>query len=67
MYDFGFTHLESQQQLDLMEIIKDRHGRASTIISSQLPVQIWFDIIGEEAIADAILDRLVHALYRIKR
>jgi DNA replication protein DnaC len=66
MDDFGLTHLESQQQLDLMEIIEDRHGRAATIISSQLPVQSWFDVIGEETIADAILDRLVHASYRIE-
>ena len=64
--DFGLTHLEGQQQLDLMEIIEDRHGKASTIIASQLPVANWFDIIGEETIADAILDRLVHSSYRIE-
>lgn len=64
--DFGLTHLEQQQQLDLMEIIEDRHGKASTIIASQLPVASWFDIIGEETIADAILDRLVHTSYRIE-
>ena len=64
--DFGLTHLEQQQQMDLMEIIEDRHGIASTIIASQLPVANWFDIIGEATIADAILDRLVHASYRIE-
>jgi len=64
--DFGLTHLEGQQQLDLMEIIEDRHGRASTIITSQLPVANWYDVIGEETIADAILDRLVHSSYRIE-
>jgi len=64
--DFGLTPLEKQQQLDLMEIIEDRHGIASTIIVSQLPVANWFDIIGEETIADAILDRLVHTSYRIE-
>jgi DNA replication protein DnaC len=64
--DFGLTHLEGQQQLDLMEMIEDRHGKASTIIASQLPVANWFDIIGEETIADAILDRLVHSSYRIE-
>ena len=64
--DFGLTHLEQQQQLDLMEMIEDRHGKASTIIASQLPVASWFDIIGEETIADAILDRLVHTSYRIE-
>jgi len=64
--DFGLTHLERQQQLDLMEIIEDRHGKASTIIASQLPVGSWFDIIGEATIADAILDRFVHTSYRIE-
>lgn len=64
--DFGLTHLEQQQRLDLMEMIEDRHGRKSTIIASQLPVANWYDVIGEETIADAILDRLVHASYRIE-
>ena len=64
--DFGLIHLEQQQQLDLMELIEDRHGRASTIIASQLPVSNWYDVIGEETIADAILDRLVHVSYRIE-
>jgi DNA replication protein DnaC len=64
--DFGLTHLEQQQQLDLMELVEDRHGRASTIIASQLPVANWYDVIGEETIADAILDRLVHISYRIE-
>lgn len=63
--DFGLTHLEKQQQMDLMEIIEDRHGARSTIIASQLPVASWYDVIGEETIADAILDRLVHSSYRI--
>lgn len=64
--DFGLTHLEKQQQLDLMEIIEDRHARQSTIIASQLPVAAWFDIISEATIADAILDRLVHTSHRIE-
>jgi DNA replication protein DnaC len=64
--DFGLTHLEQQQQFDLMEIIEDRHGKRSTIISSQLPVVNWYDIISEATIADAILDRLVHSSYRIE-
>lgn len=64
--DFGLTHLEHQQQLDLMEIIEDRHAKSSTIIASQLPVSSWFDVIGEETIADAILDRLVHTSHRIE-
>ena len=64
--DFGLTHLEKQHQMDLMEIIEDRHARAATIIVSQLPVASWFDIIGEATIADAILDRLVHTSHRIE-
>ncbi len=64
--DFGLSHLEKQQQMDLMEIIEDRHARHSTIIASQLPVSSWFDVIGEETIADAILDRLVHTSHRIE-
>ncbi len=64
--DFGMVYLEKQQQIDFMEIIEDRHGRKATIIASQLPVENWFDIIGEATIADAILDRLIHASYRIK-
>jgi DNA replication protein DnaC len=64
--DFGLTHLDQQQQLDLMELIEDRHGRTSTVVASQLPVSNWYDVIGEETIADAILDRLVHVSYRIE-
>jgi DNA replication protein DnaC len=64
--DFGLTRMEQQQQFDLMEIIEDRHGKASTIIVSQLPVTSWFDVISETSIADAILDRLVHSSYRIE-
>lgn len=64
--DFGLSHLEQQQQYDLMEIIEDRHGRVSTIIASQMPVGSWYEIIGEATIADAILDRLVHTSHRIE-
>lgn len=64
--DFGLAHLDGKQQMDLMEIIEDRHGRSSTIIAGQLPVGSWYDIIGEASIADAILDRLVHTSHRIE-
>lgn len=64
--DFGISHLDHQQQLDLMEIIEDRHAKKSTIIASQLPVGSWYEIIGEATIADAILDRLVHTSHRIE-
>lgn len=62
--DFGLTPLQGQQQMDFMEIIEDRHAKKATIIASQLPVAKWFDVIGEETIADAILDRVVHTSYR---
>lgn len=64
--DFGLSHLDHNQQMDLMEIIEDRHGKSSTIIASQLPVKSWYEIIGEATIADAILDRLVHTSHRIE-
>ena len=64
--DFGLAHLDKQQQMDLMEIIEDRHSKSSTIIASQLPVAKWYEIIVEATIADAILDRLVHASHRIE-
>ena len=53
------------QRAALMELIEDRHGRRSTIITSQLPVKEWYDVIGEKTIADAILDRLVHDANRV--
>ena len=64
--DFGLAPLDNHQRDALMEIIEDRHGRKSTIISSQLPVSSWYEIIGESTIADAILDRLVHKAHRIE-
>jgi DNA replication protein DnaC len=64
--DFGLTPLDAGQRLDLMEIIEDRHGRASTIVASQLPISSWYEVIGEATLADAILDRLLHASYRIE-
>ena len=64
--DFGLMHLDLQQRMDLMEIIEDRHASKATIIASQLPVSSWYDIIGEQTIADAILDRMVHTSYRIE-
>ena len=63
--DFGLQPLDNQSRLSLMEIIEDRHEKKSTIITSQLPVQQWYDIIGEKTVADAILDRLVHDAHRI--
>jgi DNA replication protein DnaC len=49
-----------------LEIIEDRHGKRSTIITSQLPVKQWYDVIGEKTIADAIMDRIVHSAHRME-
>jgi DNA replication protein DnaC len=64
--DFGIQPFDNQSRSSLMEIIEDRHGKRSTIITSQLPVLQWHEIIGENTIADAILDRIVHQAYRIE-
>ena len=64
--DFGLQPLDAYSRNALMEIIEDRHGRKSTLISSQLPVASWYEVIGESTIADAILDRLVHKSHRIE-
>jgi DNA replication protein DnaC len=63
--DFGLQPLDNQNRMTLLEIIEDRHGKGSVIITSQLPVSGWYDIIGEKTVADAILDRLVHEAHRI--
>ena len=64
--DFGLYPFDTQGRLCLLEIMEDRHGRASTVISSQFPVKSWHEIIGEATIADAICDRLVHSAFRIE-
>lgn len=64
--DFGIQPLDVQSRMLLMEIIEDRHGKKSTIITSQLPVSAWYEIIGDHTLADAILDRIVHDAHRIE-
>lgn len=64
--DFGLQPLDDMTRMMLLEIIEDRHQNRSTIIASQLPVEKWYDIIGESTVADAILDRLVHTAHRIE-
>lgn len=64
--DFGLLPIDNQNRSALMEIIEDRHKKASTIITSQLPVNCWHEVIGEKTIADAILDRIVHDAHRIE-
>src|SRR5580704_1143393 len=63
--DWGPDRLTANQRRDLMEIIEDRYGRGSTLITSQLPVEAWHEVIGEPTFADAILDRIVHNAYRL--
>jgi len=64
--DFGLQPLDASSRSVLMEIIEDRHGNRSTIITSQLPVAEWYEVIGEQTIADAILDRVVHDAHRME-
>lgn len=64
--DFGLAPLSTEQQRDLLEIIEDRYDRRSTLVTSQLPVKHWHDILAEPTLADAILDRLVHNAYKIE-
>ena len=63
--DLGLASLTDPERRDLLEVIEDRHGTASIIITSQLPVDTWHEMIGDPTIADAILDRLVHNAHRI--
>ena len=64
--DWGLAPLTSQQGRDLLEIIDDRHGRGSTILTSQIPVKHWHELIPDPTIADAILDRFVHTSHRLE-
>jgi len=64
--DFGLAPLTTEQQRDLLEIIEDRYDRRSTLVTSQLPVKHWHDILADPTLADAILDRLVHNAYKIE-
>lgn len=63
--DFGLQALDNNARETLMDIIDDRHNRVSTILTSQIPISLWYDIIGEGTIADAILDRIVNSSHRI--
>ncbi len=63
--DWGLEALKAAQRNDLMEIMDDRHGSSSTIIISQLPTDQWYQSIGDNTLADAILDRLMHNAHRI--
>ncbi|GAA3923845.1 IS21-like element helper ATPase IstB [Litoribacillus peritrichatus] len=64
--DWGLEPLKAAQRNDLMEIMDDRHGSTSTALISQLPTEEWYQSIGDNTLADAILDRLMHNSHRIK-
>jgi len=64
--DWGLAVLNPPERRDLLEILDDRHGRASTIVTSQIPVEHWHDVIGDPTLGDAILDRLVHNAHRLQ-
>jgi DNA replication protein DnaC len=63
--DWGLAPLTDAQRRDILEIVEDRHGVRSTIITSQLDVGKWHDYVGDPTIADAILDRIVHNSFRL--
>ncbi len=64
--DFGLAPLKDAERRDLLEILEDRYDRGSTLVTSQLPVKSWHDVIGESTLADAICDRLIHCAHRIE-
>jgi DNA replication protein DnaC len=63
--DWGLAPLVDEQRRDLLEILDDRHNHRSTVVTSQVPINLWHEIIGDNTMADAILDRLVHNAYKI--
>jgi len=63
--DFGLVHLTQDQSHDILEVLEDRYRRKSTILTSQIPVAKWYELISDPTMADAILDRLVHNAYTI--
>ncbi len=64
--DWGPEPLLPEQQRDLLEIVEDRYSTGSLIITSQVPVDHWYEIVGSPTLADAILDRIVHNAHRIE-
>jgi DNA replication protein DnaC len=63
--DWGLSVLTQSQRMDLLEILEDRNGRGSTLVTSQVPADQWHEVIGDPTLADAILDRLVHNAHRL--
>ena len=63
--DWGLAPVQYQERRDLLEILEDRYGARSTIVTSQLPPRQWHDYVGEPTLGDAICDRLLHNAHRI--
>ena len=63
--DWGPEPLNAEQRRDLLEIVDDRCDRGSLLITSQIPVNRWYEVIGDPTLADAILDRIIHRAHRI--
>ena len=64
--DWGLEPLGPEQRRDLLEIVEERYGRGATLITSQIPVDRWHDLIGDPTLADAILDRVIHNAHRLQ-
>jgi DNA replication protein DnaC len=64
--DWGLAPLSGEQRRDLLEVVDDRHQRGSTVITSQVPIDHWHEVIADPTIADAVLDRLVHNAHRLE-
>lgn len=64
--DLGLAPLADLERRDLLEVLEDRQGRKSNIVTSQMPIAKWHDTIGDPTIADAILDRIVNNAHRIE-
>ncbi len=64
--DWGLEPLGPEQRHDMLEIVEERYGRGATLITSQIPVDRWHDLIGEPTLADAILDRIIHNAHRLQ-
>jgi DNA replication protein DnaC len=64
--DWALSPLNDQQRRDVLEILEDRHGARSTVVTSQMPIESWHDYIAHPTIADAVLDRLVHNAHKLQ-
>jgi DNA replication protein DnaC len=63
--DFCITPMADSERRDLLEVIEDRQGISSTVVATQVPLENWFELIGDPTVADAILDRLIHNAHKI--